>query len=784
MKNANKTSNPVGFPASDLSFIPLLDYLVRMQKIEQGLKSEFLKATISEFTAQVKGLAATKNQEVAVRDLFAVADQTLSFALTKTNCTFNLYTNPIWSQLFFIKHPLPGILENQKERASFITCVNDQLFGKKELLVSLCYKTIWERLVDLPCLLKKKNIISYQSVISGQCYYYQLLPEPAFIIIIPKIAVSKCRQILEEIDETATSEEDTIQQLKRKLPLSGFSFSGFGKFTVSDITVPHIIKQIDRQVESSEHYANTFSYIKDIREALSIVSGNNNLKFGLLPMFELNGQFIFSEHFSELDLASQFNKSSQKNLFDYLMNVYRLKPNRIYLKEIADELAEKYEYLKVHKNNGIRAFALLPIFYHGRFVGVLEVVAKKSNDLSKSVLSKLEMFFPVLSAIFNKSIENLRQNIEDVIKTKFTSLQPSVMWRFNEAAYRYLYKGQQVLAPTEIEDIEFNKVYPLYGAIDIKNSTVNRNCALREDAIVQLNLLEKTVTSLLECTSFGLLEEKLADCKRWKAIVGDLTLELPEGELDFFFENDMYSFLNELTAGKPEVAPITGEYFSALIDTEGQICAQRRKLEASMNMVIGTINDLVDDLNVRAQKDFPCFFEKFRTDGVEYDIYVGQSIVPDRPFNNIFIKNIRLLQLTNMVTIAHSCQKLQISLPVPVEITQLIFVNPNFIDIHFRRDERRFDVEGAYNIRYHIVKKRIDKVLIKNSSERLTSPGKIAIVYTNQREADEYMTHIHYLQAQLLLKKEIEILELEQLQGVIGLKALRVTIDEQLKIFK
>ena len=778
MKKVDEIRELLKLPVSHLSFGSFVEYLNRRLETEKGLKQEYLDATIRQITAQIDNLdTLTNNTEPLIREIFDTTDQTLSFKLSKADSSFNIYTTAVWDKLSYIRGDLPGILDNQKEQAGFINSVSDQLFSKTELLISLCYKTIWEQLVDFPCLLAKKNTISHIAVATGQSYYFELLPDIEFISVIPEGGLSKCQEIIAEIDQTALSAEDTLLQLKKKLPLSGFIFKGFGKFRVNDITIAHIIKQIDRQVDSVDHYAKTFSYLKDVRQALSVVSGNSSLKFGLLPMFELNGEFIFSEHFSDLELTSQYDNSSKKNLFDYLMNVYRLKPNRIYLNEIADELADKYEYLKVHRNNGIRSFALLPIFYHGRFVGVLEVVAKNTNDLSKFTLSKLEMFFPVLSSIFNKSIENLRQNIEDVIKTKFTSLQPSVQWRFNQAAYRYLHEGHLEAAPLEIEDIEFNQVYPLYGAIDIKNSTINRNSALREDAVFHLQLLHATLTKLVECTSFGLLDEKVADCKRWEELVYNHSLELPEGELDYFFENDIYCFLKELTAGKPEVAVITRDYFVALSDTAGQICGKRRLLETSMNLVISTVNDLVDDLNIRAQKDFPCFFEKFRTDGVEYDIYAGQSISPDRPFNHIFIKNIRLLQLSNMVTIALRTSQLQVRLPVPVEITQLIFVNPNFIDIRFRRDERRFDVEGAYNIRYHIVKKRIDKVLIKNSNERLTCPGKIAIVYTNQREADEYMIHIHYMQAQSLLKKEVEMLELEQLQGVIGLKALRVTIN-------
>jgi hypothetical protein len=130
-----------------------------------------------------------------------------------------------------------------------------------------------------------------------------------------------------------------------------------------------------------------------------------------------------------------------------------------------------------------------------------------------------------------------------------------------------------------------------------------------------------------------------------------------------------------------------------------------------------------------------------------------------------------------MVEIARLTNSLVKEMPRALLTTQLIFIHSNPIDISFRNDERRFDVEGAYNIRYEVVKKRIDKVLIQGTNERLTQPGKIALVYFNAYEASEYFEYIKYLQDQKLLLDDLEILELEELQGVSGLKALRVGVS-------
>lgn len=91
-------------------------------------------------------------------------------------------------------------------------------------------------------------------------------------------------------------------------------------------------------------------------------------------------------------------------------------------------------------------------------------------------------------------------------------------------------------------------------------------------------------------------------------------------------------------------------------------------------------------------------------------------------------------------------------------------------------DEKKFDVDGTYNARYEIIKKRIDKAFIKNTEERITTKGKIVIVYSQSSDEREYLRYVKYLQTKKYLGDQLELLELEDVQGVIGLKAIRVNI--------
>jgi hypothetical protein len=162
---------------------------------------------------------------------------------------------------------------------------------------------------------------------------------------------------------------------------------------------------------------------------------------------------------------------------------------------------------------------------------------------------------------------------------------------------------------------------------------------------------------------------------------------------------------------------------------------------------------------------------------------MGQSITPRKKFDEIYLRNLKMWQLTVLAKAAKMTNSLEKELSHPLRTTQLILAHSQPLSISFRTEERKFDVDGAYNTRYEIVKKRIDKVRIKETNERLTQPGKIAIVYSQGKDAAEYTEYIEFLQNKKLIKPGIEKHDLEELQGVIGLKALRVDVnfDEAIK---
>ena len=156
---------------------------------------------------------------------------------------------------------------------------------------------------------------------------------------------------------------------------------------------------------------------------------------------------------------------------------------------------------------------------------------------------------------------------------------------------------------------------------------------------------------------------------------------------------------------------------------------------------------------------------------------MGQSILQKDEFCLDDLKNFRLWQLVNTCEIVRLVDKLSPQLEVHLQTAQLIFVYNQALSIRFRMDEKQFDVDGAYNVRYEILKKRIDKAIIKGTNERLTVAGKIAIVYLSENEKTEYIEFFDYLKEKGYITGAYEDLELDKLQGAEGLRALRITVS-------
>ncbi len=425
---------------------------------------------------------------------------------------------------------------------------------------------------------------------------------------------------------------------------------------------------------------------------------------------------------------------------------------------------------------GIKSHIAAPLFNHaGEVIGLLELGAPEEYALNSFTAAKLQEILPQFSRALQRRQEETDNRIERVLREKFTTIHPSVEWRFVQSAKRFLDK-LDAKGKANIEPILFKDIYPLYAQSDIVNSSLTRNHAIRQDFITNLNLVLTVLKIAHRRLDLPLLGRLVRQTEQHAERLSANMLSTDEPFFMDFILREIHPLLSEVATKDPLVNLAVQRYFSKLDPVLGLVYDKRKAYEDSVNLINGALSDYVDQEDERAQKMIPHYFEKYQTDGVQFELYAGQSLLERGTFSQFQLHNLRLWQFIAMCEITRRMEALKKEMPMPLETAALIFVYGQPIAVRFRMDEKFFDVDGAYNIRYEIIKKRIDKALLLGTEERLTQTGKIAIVYSGDIERELYLGFCAHLIAEGYLSEDIEELELENLQETQGLKALRVTV--------
>ena len=566
---------------------------------------------------------------------------------------------------------------------------------------------------------------------------------------------------------------DLEKQLE-SMPLNLFRAEGFGVWVAEDVTVSESL-EIIKKILLRESCG--IEAMEELKTAIKALIGLSDVEVGLMPFVTINGQVVFDEHASKDSLvARQWTAGDAESLSGYHAFISFIKQSGtpMPITNVTEDLLQIAPFMKPFLEQGTKSYVSYPMQNGDGLIGYLELASPKKGALTHETIMRLEPAIPLISLAVLKCRDDFHSRIEKAVRERFTALQQSVEWKFAEVAWEHLRNNSRTnLCST----VTFQDVYPLYGAIDIRNSSVERSRAIQKDLKEHLALIASLLTQLQSIMPLPLLEglEFKNETIR-QSIAEHLTTE-DEVMINDFLSNEVKPLFLHLQKSNSEAGKIIEDYFSLLQQNDSRISRSRCEYEESFAAINNAILSYLEEEQKLIQQSYPHYFEKYRTDGIEYNIYIGQSISPLIPFDAFYLKNIRLWQLKTMAGVARVTNQLLPTLKLPLLTTQLILLHSQPITISFLRDERRFDVEGSYNIRYEIIKKRLDKVHIKETNERLTQPGKIAIVYSNAKEVQEYEEYIRFLQKKNLLQPDIEMLELEELQGIKGLKALRVAVN-------
>ena len=751
-----------------ISFHKLIESLEEIALSDVDYRSNYAKSllkeidAVPEFKTGIEDFSIIEENKKIIRNLLADL-----FPTALTNNEIKAVTIPFQNITFNRTKRFKKIVKNAGDLDLTIRDFNDDQFYVLSCILIL--NEYYHQKFDY-----NKPLFYDIPDANGIINHYRILYNADFIEIYPTKEALPLTP--EEIDELMDN-FDNVALWKEKFPVESWILKGFGIISLFDATKESAISNLktnllkrDKEPEddiTSENIFKSFFKIPDLRIGISIYNEEEN-KFTKLPFEKANiGSFILQNK-DEMECCTTFLGCSLNKLLD--------EKETIAISNVAafGTIPGNEGFAKLLLEQNIQSCIFTPVVKDNKLLGIIELVSATPRQLNSINANNLNLILPSIVNTLERYNTDLQNQIEAIIQREYTAIHSSVYWKFKAEAQKYLYIG----TPNKehiFKEIVFKEVYPLYGQIDIKGSSEHRNNTVKEDLKNQLLSIISILENSKSINKLPLLEQRKFELRSYTEELDKELKADTEQQIQNYIEKEIHPILTNSNINESDKALIKA-YFEDLDPKTKLFYHARKKFDDAMGMINKKMAVVLDYEQMEAQSIFPHYYERFKTDGVEHNLYIGASIAPNQTFDVLYLNNLRLWQLQTLCKMELEHHRLKKTLPYELDVSSLILVFSSPISIRFRMDEKRFDVDGTYNARYEVVKKRIDKAHIKGTKERITQKEKITIVYSHQSEETEYLKYIKFLQFKNLLEPAIEQFEVEELQGVYGLKAIRIKV--------
>jgi len=759
---------------SEIPFKRSLSFLPLIKRLKKEVETQSIYASHAEsILAQIKAYPIFLKESINPEELVNYKDQVrllMSFIYSplEMESSLSMIGSPFGDDDFFQSTLYQQLAEDKNKELIMIDDLSDDkcmlLFSKLMYAYLIILKEFYKSDISMDYDIRFRQI----DKLSGLENYFKFDFDSSCIEIKHK---GKLKKLSDKNIKKLINNPLNMDLWLEMLPLDQFEFSGFMKYKYIDVTQLEVISSLKTDLLEKASIINSKNF-NNLEKNIRSLFGNSNLRLGIMALNMKQGNMQ-----NRSDFWHGLLGTSSFKCCDYEGSIYEesLKTEQPVIINDLSNYDKKGPVEQAILDAGINNIALTPLIYDDQLVGVLELCSPIAYDINFTKIRTIKDLIPVFSIALFRSSEELRNRVQATIKEECTAIHPSVEWRFEEAAHNLLHQ-REIDENAKMEEIVFEKVHPLYGAIDIRNSSHERNHSIQCDLLEQLSLAKKVILEAYRLKRMPIYDQIIYKIDQYSlGIEEGLSSGDETSILNFIHEHIDPLFLH-FNFKDERFKQAISNYKNSLDPELNMVYKCRKDFENSLSMINDCIIKYLDKEQEKAQQMYPHYFEKYRTDGVEHNIYLGEAITQNQDYNPMYLKNLRLWQLIISCEMSRKTALLKPSLPIPLDTTALILVHSQKLSIRFRQDEKKFDVDGAYNIRYEIVKKRIDKAVIKGTNERLTQPGTLSIIFSQGNDMFEYQRYLEYLIAKDYFEDKIENLNLDDLQGVYGLRALRVTI--------
>jgi len=416
-------------------------------------------------------------------------------------------------------------------------------------------------------------------------------------------------------------------------------------------------------------------------------------------------------------------------------------------------------------NQGVRSMLLIPLVVRAmnsgkgsrQLAGIVGLMSDRPHNFDGLDYKYAEELMPAFTAALRQAIQQ-----------RFTNIHPAVEWRFLQEAERRSWG----LSP---EPIVFANVYPLYGISDIRGSSEERNRSIQADLLEQFQLGLRVVEAVCQYQESSLGEQLRLDLLDYIAQIQERVTVDAEVTALRILSDRLEVYLDYFAQCGSDALAAVETYRQSCNNDHKSVYVSRARYDKTISQINALLKETWERWQVRMQQIIPHYCDIESTDGINHMIYAGESV--DSKFSIYHLRSLRYEQLRAVCDCARTAFNLQTLYHTQLEVTHLVLVQDLTVDIiHDEKTEKLFEVRGTRDIRYEIVKKRIDKAVDEQARTRITQPGMLTLVYSTEEEWAEYQQYLRYLAREGWVDSEIQCSTVEPLQGITGLKFARVRV--------